>query len=107
MITTNQWLPIGSVVHVEGAPSLMVVAGCMQKDAEDGRLWDYFGYPYPIGNFGEAAGAVFNKDAIDGVYFVGYQDVDGLRYQDVLEADEDEFNRQKAAAEAAAGQAPK
>lgn len=107
MITTDQWLPIGSVVHVEGAPSLMVVAGCMQKDAEDGRLWDYFGYPYPVGNFGEGAGAVFNKDVIDGVYFIGLQDVDGLRYQDALKADEEEFNRQKAEAERAADRAGK
>lgn len=102
MIKTDQWLPIGSVVHLKDQPSLAFVAGCMQVDAEDGRLWDYLGYPYPLGNYGETAGMVFDKDSIDCVYFVGYQDVDGLRYQDLLDGMNAEFVAKKAEAAAAA-----
>lgn len=101
MILTDEWLPIGSVVHIEGEKGLVVVIGSMQQDVESGRLWDYAGLPYPMGFTDPDQNVMFNKDSIDGVYFLGLQDAEGLRFQDMLRAYEETFYQEKNEQEAA------
>lgn len=96
MISVEGWLPIGSVVHINNSDKLVFVAGCMQRDGSDGTVWDYFGYPYPEGNYGENSGVLFNKDSIDQVIYLGFQDVDGLRWEETLAAAQGQFDELRA-----------
>lgn len=98
MITVTGWLPIGSVVHLREEDMLVFVAGAMQQDADEGTLWDYFGYPYPAGNTGTEAGVLFNRDSYDSVLYLGYQDADGLRFEEMLESQQERFDEARAAA---------
>ena len=49
MLTTTQWLPVGSVAHVEGHENPVTVMGYFQQDVDTGRMWDYFGFNHPSG----------------------------------------------------------
>lgn len=103
MITTDKWLPIGSVVHVDGVNRLLMIAGTMQMDQGTGRLWDYMGYPYPEGNMNPDQNLMFNKESVDGVYFLGYQPLEGLNFLEMLEQNEEEFRKRQAEADRQAG----
>ena len=91
MIKVSGWLPIGSVVEVAGSDVPVFIAGHMQHEVDEDAYWDYSGFAYPLGNIGTGSNMVFNKDAIENVLFIGYQDTDGLRWMDALEASEEEF----------------
>jgi hypothetical protein len=95
MFRTDEWLPIGSVVHVKDSNRLLMVAGTMQVDQETGLLWDYMGYPFPEGNMKPGQDVMFDKDGIDGVYFLGYQPAEGLDYIQFLEKNEPEYRKAK------------
>lgn len=94
MIETNGWLPIGSVVHVSGAEGLYFIIGFMQQ-TDDGSVWDYAGRPYPLGYLGDGEDVYFDRDAIDGVYGLGYQDIDGDQWQNYLSSVEPEYRKVK------------
>ncbi|WEV53401.1 DUF4176 domain-containing protein [Bifidobacterium sp. ESL0704] len=96
VVGCDGWLPVGSVVHLRGGERLTMVAGHMQEEAGTGTYWDYLGYPYPEGRADASRDYFFNKDFIDGVYFVGYQDVAGGEYLDFLKDHEAEFREEQA-----------
>lgn len=96
MIQTQGWLPIGSVVHLRGREGMLVLMSAMVADSQGGQLWDYAALPYPTGRADGEKSVLFDRDAIDCVYFVGLQDADGLRLQDMLEAQADAFEERKA-----------
>jgi hypothetical protein len=102
MLTTDQWLPLGSVVHLEGNDGLVTILGYMQQDVGTGRLWDYFGLAHPVGFTEPGNDLMFDRDAIDGVVYVGYQDFDWERMNDLLKKTEPSFleAKREAAAEA-------
>jgi hypothetical protein len=96
MIESSSWLPIGSVVHIEGYDEdPIMITACMVGLEEDGSLWDYAGIPYPEGVTTHGQDILFDKDGIDAVFYVGYQSPDGERYQDALVAAEPAFNEAK------------
>lgn len=101
MVSTKDWLPLGSVVHIDGYEGFFFIIGFMQM-TENG-VWDYAGRPYPMGFMGEEQDVCFNKDEIDGLYYVGYQDVNAAQYQNYLRAQEPLLNELKA--RAASGEA--
>ncbi len=84
MITTQDWLSIGSIVHVEGRDGLLMVIACMVGDESTGRLWDYAAVPYPQGLTGPSRDVMLNKDSIDGVFALGFLNADGERMQQLL-----------------------
>ena len=88
MVNVDTWLPVGSVVHIEGNDGLTAVTGYMQQDADKGRLWDYVGVPYPLGWSGPGRDIMFDRESIDAVYFIGLQDTDSTRMIDMLLATE-------------------
>ncbi|KFI45518.1 hypothetical protein GA0061078_0131 [Bifidobacterium bohemicum] len=96
VVNYDGWLPIGSLVHLKGGERLTMVTGQMQEEAGTGTYWDYLGYPYPEGRADASKDYFFNKDFIDGVYFLGYQDVAGGQYLDLLKEHEDEFHEEQA-----------
>jgi hypothetical protein len=94
-ITSDDWLPIGSVVHLKDGDRLIMVAGHMQAEARTGSYWDYLGYPYPEGRADAKKDYFFNRDFIDDICFVGYQDSVGLEYLDLLDANDEKFREEQ------------
>lgn len=65
------WLPIGSAVTLDHRDGIFVLAGCMVRDPQAGRLWDYMAVPYPAGR---TSGCVYcDRWEIATVPLVGYR----------------------------------
>ena len=103
MLTTIEWLPVGSVVHVEGLEDKVTIMGYYQQDVETGRLWDYFGLRHPSGFLEPGHDVLFDRSSIDAVLYVGYQSFDWERMKDALTATEGAYlaEKEKAAQQAA------
>ena len=74
MVSTEDWLPIGSVVYVRGIEDPVMVIGYLGQDGGTGNTWDDFGRKYPAGWSSDAKDIMFDRDAVEGVLYVGYQD---------------------------------
>ncbi len=66
-------LPVGSVVMLNGGNHRLMVTGYAQKLQDSDELYDYVGCLWPEGHTSPDKNYVFNQDAIDTVYFLGYQ----------------------------------
>lgn len=67
-------LPVGSVVLLKNALKKSVIIGYKQVGSKDpGRIFDYSGIIYPVGNFGPQSQFLFDQDDIQDVIFVGYK----------------------------------
>ncbi len=74
-------LPIGSVVRTEGAVRKLMVIGRIVTTEEEDAIYDYVGVPYPEGVSGSDRMFFFNRDQIEELYFVGFQDPEALEFQ--------------------------
>lgn len=86
MIQTQDWLPIGSVVHVATREGLYFIIGYLQLTEEG--VWDYGARPYPMGYMGDDYDIYFDKDAIDGIYYLGFESVNFDQHQNYLKSQE-------------------
>lgn len=98
----NEWLPIGSVVLMDGGSRAVTITGCMLRE-ESGELWDYIGVPHPQGWFGPGSLMVFNRGDIARVVALGYMDPDGDRFLAELDAHDEEWRQHRADAVIARG----
>ena len=74
-------LPIGSVVLLKGGDKKIMICGRIQaKDGED-AIYDYSACYYPEGIVDASSMFFFNRDAIETVYFLGFQDKDELDFR--------------------------
>ena len=85
-------LPIGSVVLLKEANKRIMIVGRAQKNAATGKLWDYSACYYPEGILDPNQLFMFNHDQIEAVFFIGFQDKEGLDYQGALNERIDELN---------------
>ena len=69
------FLPLGSVVVLNGGTQRMIIIGRGLNVNNDGEsfYFDYGGVPYPIGLTGDKM-AYFDHNAIERVFFEGYRD---------------------------------
>ena len=68
-------LPIGSVVLLKGGDrKVMICGGCVTKEDDDSRVFDYSGVLYPDGLEDPDKLYLFNRDSIEQVFYVGYMD---------------------------------
>lgn len=74
------YLPLGSVVLLNGGSKRVMVYGRKQQQVATGSVWDYIGCLYPEGNLDEDYMYLFNHDQIERVYFVGFQDEEELAF---------------------------
>jgi hypothetical protein len=102
MLTTEQWLPLGSVVHLAGSDDLVTIFGYMQQDLNTGLVWDYFGLVHPVGFTEPGNDIMFDRDSIDGVMYLGYQDFTWEHMNDLLRKTEPSYLEAKRAAAARA-----
>lgn len=86
MVTTDDWLPIGSVVYVGGFEDPVMIIGYLGSDAGGGKVWDYFARRYPSGWSPDESDVMFDRDAIEGVLALGYQDEQFAALVDRLDA---------------------
>ena len=79
-------LPIGSVVLLKESNKRVMIVGRLQRQQSTGKIWDYSACFYPEGIINPNELFLFNHDQIDVLYFVGFQDKEGVEFQEVLEA---------------------
>ena len=106
MAINNEWLPVGSVVTLEGGQRSIMVAGFMIQDGNTGRYWDYVGYPYPEGRQRADADYFFDRAMISSVQQVGLMTSDGMLYRAFLEDIEGEFGKMRSDEAVDAGEEP-
>lgn len=78
-------MPIGSIVRLKGGERRVMICGrILCREGED-RIYDYTACPYPQGIIGSSEMYFFDRDAIEEVYFIGFQDSEELHFRrDVL-----------------------
>ena len=81
----DEFLPIGSVGLLEGGNKRIMICGRIQAQAGSDIIYDYSACYYPEGIVDPKSMFFFNRDAIETVYFRGYEDQDELDYRHELE----------------------
>ena len=74
-------LPIGSIVRTEGAQRKLMVIGRVVTTEENDTIFDYVGVPYPEGINDTDKMYFFNRDQIEELLFIGFQDQEALLFQ--------------------------
>ena len=77
-------LPIGSVVRTVDAERRLMVIGRIVTTEEKDVISDYVGTPYPEGVSGSDNFYFFNRDQIEELYFIGFQDQEALEFQSAV-----------------------
>ena len=70
----NDFLPVGSVVLLKEATRPIVVIGYSVVEQGSKKLWDYLGCAYPVGVIGTDKNLLFQREQIEKVISVGYED---------------------------------
>lgn len=74
-------LPVGSVVLLKGGDKRVMICGRIQAKAGENKIYDYSACYYPEGIIDPNSMFFFNRDAIDTVYFIGFQDKEELDFR--------------------------
>lgn len=74
-------LPIGSIVLLKDAKRKLMINGRIVTKSGEDEIYDYTGVIYPVGVTGSEDMYFFNRDAIDTVFFIGYQDKEELDFR--------------------------
>lgn len=74
-------LPIGSVVLLKGGNKRIMICGRIQAKEGDGTIYDYSACFYPEGIVDPESMFFFNRDAIDTIFFIGFQDTEELEFR--------------------------
>lgn len=80
----EEFLPLGSIVMLEGGNKCLMICSRIQAMAGSDVIYDYCACYYPEGITSPSSMIFFNREDIDEVYFIGYEDQDELEYQDKL-----------------------
>ena len=68
----KSYLPIGSVVLLNGGNKRIMIYGRQQAQIETKQEWDYIACLYPEGNINEEYMYLFNEEDIEKIYFLGF-----------------------------------
>jgi hypothetical protein len=89
----TKFLPIGSVILLKDSTKRVMVVGVKQKQVDADKIWDYSGCLYPEGIINPDKLYLFDMDQIERLYFVGFQDGEGLQFLEQLNSSDDETSR--------------
>ena len=79
-------LPIGSVIRAEGGERYLMICGRIVCSEDSDTIYDYCGCLYPEGITGSDNMFFFNRDAIEQILFIGFQDPQEIEYRtEILE----------------------
>ena len=74
-------LPIGSVVLLEEGEKRLMICGRIQVQAGSDKIYDYSACLYPEGIMDPQEMYFFDNDAIEQVFFIGFQDPEEFRFR--------------------------
>ncbi|MBQ1880347.1 MAG: DUF4176 domain-containing protein [Lachnospiraceae bacterium] len=74
-------LPCGSIVKLAGGERHVMICGRVVFAAGDDHVYDYTGCLYPEGITAENKMIFFDREAIERILFVGFQDRQELEYR--------------------------
>lgn len=77
-------LPIGSVVLLKGGEKRIMITSRIITRAGSDDIFDYAACYYPEGVVDPKDMVFFNRDAIDIVFFVGFQDTEELEFRKTI-----------------------
>ena len=80
----DKYLPVGSVVLLEGGQKRIMIIGRGERQRDTEKTWDYLACPYPEGFLGEDYAYLFDHEQINRVYFIGFQDGEELAFSELL-----------------------
>lgn len=81
----KELLPVGSIVRLIGGEKRLMVCGRIICQSESNEIYDYVGCLYPEGISSSDDMYFFNRDAIEDIYFIGFQDKEEMTYrQEIL-----------------------
>lgn len=75
-------LPIGSVVLLKGGDKRIMICGRIQAQSGDTTIYDYSACYYPEGIVDPNSMFFFNRDAIEKVFFIGFQDAEEIAFKE-------------------------
>ena len=82
-----EYLPVGSVVLLEGGKKKTIIMGILQMDAETPeRVYDYLGVPYPEGYLGHGSSYLFDHSDIAQLVYCGYNDAERQGFMQSIDA---------------------
>ena len=79
-------LPIGSIVLLKEGEKRLMICGRIQAEGGSNTIYDYSACLYPEGITRSDSMYFFNNDAIETVFFIGYQDQEEFGYRDFLDS---------------------
>lgn len=91
LLDTIDFLPVGSVVKLDGFDNKVMIIGLIQVGEEKSTLFDYAGVIYPIGYIDAGSNYLFNKDQIVRIYHYGYVDDEQQIFEDFVNERKAEF----------------
>ena len=74
-------LPIGSVVMLKGGNKRIMIIGRIQTKEGEDKIYDYSACYYPQGMVGSDSTFFFDRDAIEEVYFRGFEDDEEISFR--------------------------
>lgn len=77
-------LPLGSIILAKGANKRLMIVSRIVAPRAAGVIYDYAGCLYPEGIVSADELYFFNRDNIERVYFIGFQDEEELRFAEEL-----------------------
>lgn len=81
----DKFLPIGSVVLLEGATKRIMITGfCVTPNDNPEKMFDYSGCLYPEGVLTSDQVALFNHNQIKQVFALGYSDEEEKSFKEKL-----------------------
>lgn len=80
----KRFLPIGSVVLLKESKKRIMIVGVKQKQVDSEKVWDYSACLYPEGILASDKMFLFDAEQIERLYFIGFQDGEGLDFLNKL-----------------------
>lgn len=74
-------LPIGSVILLKGGEKRLMICGRVVCNDNETVIHDYVGCYYPEGIIDSSALFFFDHDAIENIFFIGFQDQEEMQYR--------------------------
>ena len=93
----KKFLPIGSVVLLTESTKRVMIVGVRQKQEDSDKVWDYSGCLYPEGIIDPDRLFLFDIEQIKMLFFVGFQDGEGLTFLEKLNRIDDTPDSEKEA----------
>ncbi len=81
---TNFITEVISVVLLKESQKRIMIVGVKQKQAGSDKVWDYSACLYPEGILDPDRLFLFDSEQIERLYFVGFQDGEGLAFLENL-----------------------